>query len=390
MPIPKPHDGESKDDFMDRCMGDDTMVSEYPADQRAAVCNDAWGKSMAKTYELDVEIFAVGQWNGMDFGIEDLNMMASAFSSLKDYHRVPLKFGHNDEQPMTDGQPALGWMDNVWVEGNKLMAHFSDMPELVYNAMKAKLYRNVSIELDMGVEHKGNYYTWVLSGVALLGADIPAVNTLSDLQAYMGRDELSFTKRMVFTAVRNDDVNDRSKDMPDENIAQELATLKAKFAALEKEHDKLVTENMDLKKERTEMRAKFTSLEADDKDRKTKEQRKSLEDRLEVMVQEKKITPFSRDDFLADFDEQDDKATVIFAVDKMEKTIAANPAYFGAEQARKKAAAEQEDEGKPADKLVVQRTREYMAEHGEKNFSVAKTAVLRADPKLAESYTKGA
>jgi hypothetical protein len=39
MPIPKPRDGESKDDFLKRCMADETMVSEYPDEkQRYAVC----------------------------------------------------------------------------------------------------------------------------------------------------------------------------------------------------------------------------------------------------------------------------------------------------------------------------------------------------------------
>ena len=39
MPIPQPSSGESQDDFISRCMGDDKMNAEYPnRDQRAAVC----------------------------------------------------------------------------------------------------------------------------------------------------------------------------------------------------------------------------------------------------------------------------------------------------------------------------------------------------------------
>ena len=39
MPIPTPNDGESEDDFIGRCMGNETMVDDYPdPDQRAAVC----------------------------------------------------------------------------------------------------------------------------------------------------------------------------------------------------------------------------------------------------------------------------------------------------------------------------------------------------------------
>lgn len=43
MPLPKPNDGESQGDFMDRCMGNETMVAEYPdEEQRAAVCHKQW------------------------------------------------------------------------------------------------------------------------------------------------------------------------------------------------------------------------------------------------------------------------------------------------------------------------------------------------------------
>jgi DNA-directed RNA polymerase subunit RPC12/RpoP len=45
MPLPKPKDDESKDDFLDRCMGDEAMQDEYPDEtQRYAVCNDLWEK----------------------------------------------------------------------------------------------------------------------------------------------------------------------------------------------------------------------------------------------------------------------------------------------------------------------------------------------------------
>ncbi len=39
MPLPKRRQGESKDEFIPRCMGNSTMVNEYPdTSQRYAVC----------------------------------------------------------------------------------------------------------------------------------------------------------------------------------------------------------------------------------------------------------------------------------------------------------------------------------------------------------------
>lgn len=44
MPLPKPKTDESQQDFMERCMADDTMTSEYPrSDQRMAVCTSQFG-----------------------------------------------------------------------------------------------------------------------------------------------------------------------------------------------------------------------------------------------------------------------------------------------------------------------------------------------------------
>jgi HK97 family phage major capsid protein len=48
MPIPTPNDGESQDDFIGRCMGNDTMIDDYPdQDQRAAVCFSQWSERAA-------------------------------------------------------------------------------------------------------------------------------------------------------------------------------------------------------------------------------------------------------------------------------------------------------------------------------------------------------
>lgn len=45
MPIPTPEQNETKDEFIERCMGDETMKEEYPdGDQRLAVCMTQWNE----------------------------------------------------------------------------------------------------------------------------------------------------------------------------------------------------------------------------------------------------------------------------------------------------------------------------------------------------------
>lgn len=341
--------------------------------------------------ELNAEIFAVGKWNGLEFTLEDLKLIAFAFSSLKDNHQVPLKMGHNGEQPFTDGQPALGWVDDVFVIGEKLMAKFVDVPELVYEAFTKKLYRNVSIELDMGVQYKGQYFTYVLSGVALLGADIPAVNTLADLQAYMKRGDLK-PERAEFSSVKTHQdfsaINGNKFGVENMNEGETIKSLTTQLAAKDAEITRLVDQVTHLEQEKIEMNAKYRTIEEGEKTRKLAAQRKTLSDKLEAMVTDKKIAPHTRDEYLADYDQADNKEMIVFSVNKLEKTITGNPAYFGAEQARLRSEQLKSEENLDADKIVVTRTREYMAKHGEKNFSKAKTVVLQADPELAEKYTK--
>lgn len=43
MPIPTPTPGQSKSEFLEACMLNDTMAAEYPdPDQRYAVCQAQW------------------------------------------------------------------------------------------------------------------------------------------------------------------------------------------------------------------------------------------------------------------------------------------------------------------------------------------------------------
>ena len=49
MPIPKPRSNEEKKDFIQRCMSDDKMASEYTnTDQRLAVCSTSYEETLSK------------------------------------------------------------------------------------------------------------------------------------------------------------------------------------------------------------------------------------------------------------------------------------------------------------------------------------------------------
>ena len=79
MPIPKPKPYERMNDFLQRCMGDDKMVSEYPQDQRAAVCRSAFEEKMASekvSFDYDDTLSTA---NGLKLAEEWINKGADVY-----------------------------------------------------------------------------------------------------------------------------------------------------------------------------------------------------------------------------------------------------------------------------------------------------------------------
>jgi hypothetical protein len=128
-------------------------------------------------YRIDgVEIFAIGTHNGDEYTDLDLQAMLDSYGAL-DY-KPPLKAGHVQDKK---GMPALGWVDNLRRVGNKLVADFTGLPKLVYEAIRDKRYNTVSSEVYWNLERGGKKFYRALKAVALLGAEIPAVAGLKPL-----------------------------------------------------------------------------------------------------------------------------------------------------------------------------------------------------------------
>jgi hypothetical protein len=281
--MPTPNKGEKQGDYISRCMGNAEMNSKHPeAAQRDAVCHVFWdnyqkhgsikGKSKMSNL-VRAEIFSAGKFypgnlNGeaVEFTEADLDHIVAAFDERASAGRVPLKLGHNDAQPVTDGQPALGWVSRVWREGGKLLADFTDMPSVVYDAIKNGLYKFISVELSKDVKTSGGLRSWALDAAALLGADIPAVGTLKDLQALTLSARGGLRPAAVFALTRGHQPTGERSTMTD----QEIAELRVKFAAAEAEVVRLKAESdareAEVRKEkvarqREAIRAQFTAAE---------------------------------------------------------------------------------------------------------------------------------
>lgn len=79
MPIPTPKPYERMSDFMQRCMSDDKMVSEYETEQRAAVCRSAFEEKLAgEKVSFDFDDTLSTQ-KGLDLALEWKNKKADVY-----------------------------------------------------------------------------------------------------------------------------------------------------------------------------------------------------------------------------------------------------------------------------------------------------------------------
>ena len=147
----------------------------------------------------NVEILAVGKWNGVpstkEYTKKDLDEIVRSFKALSSDEKLnyepPLKLGHDEHQKLLqkDGYPAAGWVKALKRIGNKLVASFGEVPKKIGDIIKAGGYKKVSSEIYHDYAMGDYKFPLVLKAVALLGGDIPAVKTIADIQAQYSQED---------------------------------------------------------------------------------------------------------------------------------------------------------------------------------------------------------
>lgn len=139
-------------------------------------------------------IFNVGTHKGNVFTLADLEDMARNFKQMP-FMKIPsipkvasAKLGHNekDNYGIRSGYPAVGWVSNLVVEDETLVADFDGVPYQVAVGIEKQAFKTKSSEIAIycDPEYKdadGNTLGCVLVGVAFLGEELPAVPDLNDL-----------------------------------------------------------------------------------------------------------------------------------------------------------------------------------------------------------------
>lgn len=125
MPLPKPNDGESKLDFINRCMSDDKMNEEYPdKEQRFAVCNQQTQKqetyndypqAATKNAKTALKWAEENGWGscGTAVGKERANQLANREPISRDTIARMAAFERhrqNSKRPLGEGCGRLMWL----------------------------------------------------------------------------------------------------------------------------------------------------------------------------------------------------------------------------------------------------------------------------------------
>lgn len=139
---------------------------------------------------IGVEIFAAGTWTDMyghrhNVTAADLDEMVANFNRLRNHVKPTLRLLHtsNRDQMRLTARPAVGWFKNLYRRGTKLVADIANVPLKIAELVKAGAYRRISAEIAFTFYDESNKRRFknVVVGAALLGHEMPAVNTLADV-----------------------------------------------------------------------------------------------------------------------------------------------------------------------------------------------------------------
>ena len=349
---------------------------------------------MAKTLKR-VEIFATGRWKGnKDITVTsgDLDEMLLSFNSLSmqvSGYKPFLKLGHQEQQKyfgQKTGAPNLGFVERIWREGEKILADFSNVPDELLDLIEQRRYNTVSIEMYPSIEHEGKTFKNVLTAVAILGAELPAVKGLKELaESLFAEDQLVFGDGIltfqqetdaVFTQEQVDALIAAAVAKTEKTAAEAAAgTFAAERTTLQGQIEILTGERDSAQKALFDFEAAVTKTE--------------ISAVVDGAIKEGKIVPKDKEDYIAMAESMLGAAKIKLSsgevsgldafkafVGKLGKVVTLGEQGMNSKEQAADAGAE-----------VDKRARSKMSKNDKMDYAQARREVLSEDVELAERYS---
>ncbi len=314
----------------------DALKAQGDVTNAAAVAWSTWGKiyeeqngkwvirdqvNMSKELATEdlkaVEVFKVGEWNGHNITEEDINDIVAAHKEIGDLIKPYIKLGHNNKQQLlaSDGWPAGGWISKVYKKSKTLFIDIKEMPRALAKLVKAGAWKRVSAEIFRDyivtrhetVDKSSKVYRRVLGAVAFLGADLPAVTTLSDILAwynddkavlawYSRDDSQIITDVIEFNKEEEFEMDPKELEKFTKNINEQMEALKVSQEAFTKTQEELTAKQEDFNKKQEEFATKQTEFETKEKELAEKSEKyEKLDEVLETLENVEDIAEFITD-----------------------------------------------------------------------------------------------
>ena len=361
-------------------------------------------ENYSQTYELkDVEVFGIGEWKGQKITDEDIDDIVNGTNEIIDKLKPKVKLGHDDKQVLLQrtGYPAGGWITKLKRSGDKILVDIKEVPKVLYQLIKNGAYKRISSEILSGYTEPSTkkIYKKVLSAIAFLGADLPAVTNLKDIAALYDVDENA--NLIIYERVENkqtDKVNKIRKEvyvMPGKVTIIEIEN--KKYVAVE-DFEKLEKEKEAADKEKETAKGFKEKFEAEEKKSKESEEKlnkiskEKREAEIKIFVddhcseKDMRFLPKQKEVLMALVESTSDEKKIKFTVDNketelsqrglLEKFIELQPNFSDSIFAELSKGEEEKEEGK--DKLTPEekKVQKYMADHKEASYKEAVLAVL--------------
>lgn len=361
----------------------------------------------------DVEVLSTGTWRGsktVTITQSMLHDMERAFAMLQDKvtgFRPPLKLGHAEAQAFIrqsngSGAPALGWVSSLRVSGDKLLATFASVPSTLVDLIKQRLYNSVSIEFRDQIDFNGVVFPNVLTAVAILGAELPAVKGLKDLASSLLADDKT---EVIALSAKDDEgiMTDKtnpsySQDQVDALVAAAVAKEATRLAevhaaALVAEQGKTAAALAEVKAVGDKLVVADTALNTFRADT----AKAQIVEKVDAAIKSGRATPAEKDGLVAFAQSLDTKATIKFGEGDKAKSMSSLDAWFEqlgkrpvvvkfSEQSR--TTGDGEGDGLKADEVVLTRAKAKVTD--KIGLSEAVQIVLSEDPELKARYVAGA